>query len=87
MSDIYVEYDNGEWAVWSTVIDDWVATGLTEHELVVRAGQRASERAKRDAREAIEAVKDDDGCYAEDQPPDEEIEALRERKRGSGDSS
>lgn len=42
MSERYVEIEDGEWAVWSTVVEDWVATELSEHDLVVRAGQRAS---------------------------------------------
>ena len=75
MSHRYVEVEYGRWAVWSTITDGWIATGLPENDLIEFAGEQAEERAE----ERIEAIRN-----AESRPwsgsrlTDEEIEALRE---------
>jgi hypothetical protein len=79
MSHRYIEIEDGRWAVWSTVVDGWIATDLSKDDLVEWAGERARERAEERAEERIETIKNAESRpYYGNRPTDEEIEALRE---------
>ena len=79
MSHRYIEIEDGRWAVWSTTVDGWIATDLSEDELIEWAGERARDQAEVRAEERIETIRNAESRpWSGSRPTDEEIKELRE---------
>jgi hypothetical protein len=62
----HIHLKNGKYAIWSTVIDDYITTWGTEGQIVILYTKMALEeyrkRIKNDVKESIERAKANKGC-------------------------
>ena len=85
MSWRFVSYDDDgteKWAIWSTVVDDWICYDMTEAELIKFYVEEEAKQARKDAKERITDARSGDRAYHDTHPPTDEIERL---KRTTGD--
>lgn len=67
---------NGQWAIWSAVLDDWVVTGLSEEELIDYYAKEKEKRARGQAQTYVHAIKQGKDPYFGAMPDEDELEDL-----------
>lgn len=53
----FVHYDEDRWAVWSTVVDDWLVTDCSEEEVIEWYADQRRQEAVEEAQNRIEEIR------------------------------
>jgi len=77
MSWHFYKHETG-WAIWSTVVEDWIVAGLSEDELIDYYAAQKEQKARNKAQNYIETINDGEDPYFGHGPGEAEAARLEE---------
>lgn len=79
MSHLFVKYGEDRWAIWSTVVDDFIVYDATAKEVIEYEAERAYDRQEDRSRRKVQSIKKGKDVYPLWRgPPEEKIEELKD---------
>jgi len=77
MSWHFYKHETG-WAIWSTVVEDWIVAGLSEQELIDYYTEQEAQSAREKAKSYVETIKQGKDPYRGFGPDEDEADLLYE---------